>query len=666
VINRLARARPARAALALALAAAAVLFGPRLGRPPSASDRDLYGAPLYSDGGELLLHRLPPSPGTDPSYHMPSASVLSALLAHHAAPAALSAWRAWSTGSIPLLALALGALVGGWPCGLFAAALCVARNLAPAGVEYVEGAYAAFFLLAVAALAWRARRPGPAADAAAGLATGASLLFRSPLAFLLPMLFLFEWARSRRARPAAALARPLGWAALALAPWWLMNARVHGAFVPFEHGEAVSNVVTGALGLVPPIEGSWRALAPGLTGSGLGAALAWAAGEILRHPLRYAAACAARAAFALRLHPFLAAFAVFGAWRERRRPEVSAAAGAAAYFLGVHCLMSVRAPFFYPLWPLAAVLAAAPLAPLADERDRRPSLAAAAAVFAVAGAGAAALTAFALERVAAYAVLAPQDAAVARRDFPDDPWLAARALRGRERAPSTAEAAEFAAAVAAHPEDPQLAVDLSWARARSGDWNAGADAATDSFEPRLRVEAALVRAESNRRLGRRSAAAAAFAEAGDLLTESSSGVLNAGTAPELAALRRLRTADAPAPYAAELLRDMLGPAGRLDLLAAAASLDAAHRAQWLAAAEAATEVDADSSTCVGDYRRWEAALSARTSPAAAKFYADKGVCDWLTGDRRAAALDLEKSRRLDPDRPDTLKSLEAIRRSAER
>jgi hypothetical protein len=73
-----------------------------------------------------------------------------------------------------------------------------------------------------------------------------------------------------------------------LSPWVLMNWLVQRRMILFENGEALSNIVTGALGLVPPIEGDWRALIPRPMENGLWPVLRWAAGEIASQPERYA------------------------------------------------------------------------------------------------------------------------------------------------------------------------------------------------------------------------------------------------------------------------------------------------------------------------------------------------------------------------------------------
>lgn len=229
--------------------------------------------------------------------------------------------------------------------------------------SYVQVAYSFLILLAAAVLAWRARKPTWKRSLALGLALGASLLFRSPLAFFPPLLALFDWRFSPR--------RPLGpaWRTALLAyvlpylflvPWMKANWSLHHRLVPFENGEANCNVVTGALGLVQTIEGPWPVLVPdGAIGyaSTPGQVLAWAAGEVVRHPGRYAAAYGRRLLLVAGwAGPLLCLAALGGVWLGRRRPEIQALALLLVYFVAIHCFMSIERTYAMPVWPLAALL----------------------------------------------------------------------------------------------------------------------------------------------------------------------------------------------------------------------------------------------------------------------------------------------------------------------
>src|SRR5262249_30183899 len=146
------------------------------------------------------------------------------------------------------------------------------------------------------------------------------------------------------------------------------NRILAGRWIPFENGEAHTNIVTGALGLVRTIEGGYAPLlSHPLADDRLTTVLAWAVREIPAHPLRYAAGVAGGLWLAGGLHPRLCAAAAAGARLARARPGWPAYARVAAYFAGVHCLMSVQDNYFEPLWPVLGALAAG----LAVEAARR-------------------------------------------------------------------------------------------------------------------------------------------------------------------------------------------------------------------------------------------------------------------------------------------------------
>lgn len=300
--------------------------------------------------GRALLERAPAEGGGSVSYRMPLGTLAAALASRVPPPLWDGARRAALAGLLLALALALGQ-----PAAAPAAALLWALEARGAFADHAQTLYTLAVLAVALALVRRARDPGPASSALLALALGASLLLRSPLLMFPPLLLAAESFRRRPGRADAAWLL-LGPAALLL-PWVWMNWRVHGAFVPLEHGAASSNLIGGALGLVGTMEGDARALLPpGVTlESGL---WAWAAREAAAHPLR------AAEAFLRRLHllagttPLLFALGAAAAWRGRADGAVRALAGLASYLLAAHAALAAQANYALPASALSAALGA--------------------------------------------------------------------------------------------------------------------------------------------------------------------------------------------------------------------------------------------------------------------------------------------------------------------
>jgi len=347
-----------RVAAAILLAGAAAALLPRAWEI-DAIGRGAYcreGSDFHVERGDALLHGVPLA---DVARAMPFYSVPNAFLCDRLTPEASVAVRSAVVAANVGLVFALGALLYSALCGAGAALLYALMPAAGTGERWL---YVPAVLLAAYFLVRRAKAPSAANSVRLGAACGASLLVLPPL-FLFPfLLVLYEAARDRRAdaaraRDAAALCLP---PLLFLIPWIAMNWRLTGRFVPFEDGRADTNLITGALGYVRTMGGGdYRAMA-GL--SATQSALAWAAGEVLRHPLRFLAACLARAAYVARLHPALVLAGAGSAWLGRWREDLREFALFAAYFFAIHCLMPVQDSYFVPVWPLLAVLACGLLA----------------------------------------------------------------------------------------------------------------------------------------------------------------------------------------------------------------------------------------------------------------------------------------------------------------
>ncbi|HEX4047917.1 MAG TPA: tetratricopeptide repeat protein, partial [Elusimicrobiota bacterium] len=429
--------------------------------------------------GEQLLHGLV-RPHAGVSWTMPLNTVWMALASGGGGAAASALWVLPSL-LLPLLLFALGWLLGSAP-GALLAALTFAwiPGLMEIG-NYAQSAYAVFVLLAAGLLVWRARRPGPGRDLAAGLAIGASLLFRSALAFFPPLLFAVEWlAAPRAAKPGrAAFAALVLVPYLFLLPWLAANRATEHRWIPFEDHRADMNVALGALGVVPNAEGEWRQMLPDPPDfSASGSVWLWAARESLRHPLRTARGYGARLAYVFSFEPllFLALLAAAAAfWRSK---EYRALLTLIAYFVGIHCFMTISRSYMTPLWPLAAAAAAARLRwpPRLERGGENAGDRAAAGL--LLGCLAAALLACAavLALVAAYPRRAARRPADAVEDYeaalaasPGDAWLMTRLGHQLLKRGETARAsALLERAAELRPGDDEATLGRAWAETLLG------------------------------------------------------------------------------------------------------------------------------------------------------------------------------------------------------
>jgi tetratricopeptide (TPR) repeat protein len=607
-----------------------------------------FGQAHYSDLGEALLHGVP-ALGRDVSRHMPLSSVLSALLWHHAPAALWGNWPAAAAAATALLASCLGALLGSAAAGALALILWLSPALRLEPPCYPQSAYVLLVLLVACLAADRARAPTRAKTALLGFGIGVSLLFRSPLIFLPPLLAAADLLRARR-KPVWKDAALLCAASYALLlPWMGLNLALHGRPTPVEAGEADQNVITGALGLAPTVEGDLHALVGDENAERARAgALRWAAGEALRRPGRYARACLARLVYALRPHPWLA-LAAFAAFLFRRDdPAALSAFLLAVYFLIAHCLMSVQESYFAPLWPLLAALAACPAGrwpPMEEGAKRWTTRLARAAAYACLAP--ALLLAVACGGLAgAYPARAGAPAALDRAiaSAPQDAWLAAQ--RGARRildGDFRGAAADLSRAEESQAGLPGVALRRAWALALDGrpeELLAFAPSPEDSVQDAAAAE--LLRAEILERLGRSKEAQAAVDRA--VARQRSGGrVRRAETEEERRALELLGSEDAarlqllgallpyrPSGRRYRILGRLLPPSGPA---AGALSRRRAILLQDLGEGNAAVS---------------ELAELLKKNPSSAKLWSDKGVAECLAGRPEAAAKDLERAIRLEP------------------
>ncbi|MFH1726272.1 MAG: tetratricopeptide repeat protein [Elusimicrobiota bacterium] len=678
-----------------------------------AREQGEFAAWLYGDAGESLRHNVPPSPGTDVSYHMPLSSLLASRLDYHAHPLLRRNWgRLTNFAKFGLIVL-LGTLLSSPAAGVVGAVLVWGLGLIPYGVEYVQFHYSLLVSVCAAALAWYARRPSIRRSLTLGAAVGVSLLFRSPLAFLPPFWALFEWRRLR-ARPPRARLRVILPALLLsygfLLPWTDMNWRLHGRVVPVENREATANVVTGALGMLAPIEGDWRALVEAPPEDRLADVLAWAAGEIARHPARYAKAVLSRLAYASSLHPLLLLAAVIALWRLRRRSGPALLGGMAFYFIAAHCLMTVRPDFFMPLWPLLAALVGAALTEAGlgagRTRGRERAIRAGGRCLEIAVLALAAASLPAVRSVLAYRLPRHEarDAAYSRaiESHPDDAWL--RRQRGRRRllAGDFAGAeTDYAHAQRLRPADPEIELELAWAAYRNGDPSAleAYRVRGPAASGRLQFKSLLMKVHAALAQRKTQEARYQLALLDSVWRYRLTAVLDADRSRDRSALSRLRgTPSLSLHHVSRSLEEALPPDERLRFLARLQSLDTEQKEIWSraysgekarivdrawraartgrrrsalrllsAARSVPLEPEAEHKLFLayqemGEYGHARALIEKliRKDPGRASLHSDRGVCHYLNGEPELAIASLRRAIRLDPASPAPYLSLGAV------
>lgn len=318
------------------------------------SSRLLYTEPelpLYVNRGELLFHAFKDA---SISYSMPFFGFILSLLDHLSFndPALLG--RVLSL-LLYLAGYALGAMNGGAARGL-------AFLLAPLFLDFTyrlhnieQGLYT---LLLVLYVNFQTRRDGDYRlfySFMAGLSLGLTLLVRSPL-FLFPfVVLLLDLSGRDRGRKKYLLnsAVFLVSAYILLVPWAGLNYSLSGRFSPLEGERSSCNIVTGALGTVSTMQGDARALA-GLPKTG--PLLPWAAKTVMADPLNYAGAVLKRLWLVFSMFPVLIPLAIIGLALDPRK-ENYMLAGLAAYFIVLHCLLSIERRYFDPLRYLLGFLA---------------------------------------------------------------------------------------------------------------------------------------------------------------------------------------------------------------------------------------------------------------------------------------------------------------------
>jgi tetratricopeptide (TPR) repeat protein len=418
--------------------------------------------------------------GGDPAFRMPIGTLTEAAAFDRLSPAALGAWGLSLYAVAVLLVFALARELGGDWAGLAAAG---AWQIFFLGIPPYSGFYKQFWvtglgLLAALAFVRHARKPGPASAAGVGAAFGLTVLARSVYFPFIPFLAAAEAVRAGAAR--RRLIRALliaGVFAAFLIPWTAMNAFVKGRFQPVEYGSGNLNIVIGALGAVHGGEGDYLTFMDAPESERGRSPILWAVRTVLASPGRYLRGAARRAAYALRLHPWLFALALLGFLRARRDAGARALAFQCAYFAAIVCTMPVEDNYFDPLWPLLLALAAAPLgsleAPPLFALGGRAAKAGVAAAVVLGGLIAARAEFAVLSYTVRYGRRAPwSDAALdeSLAGDPGNPWNSLDDARRRLRRNDAAGAVKILEATAPAIGDlPRHRLLLAWARSETGD-----------------------------------------------------------------------------------------------------------------------------------------------------------------------------------------------------
>ncbi len=416
----------------------------------------------YLGAGEALWYGVPLSAV---SWHLPAAGLTAAALYDHAP---------YLNGGVPVLASILLAALGD---EIFSPVLAVAALpiwiFSDSFICFPQSVFISLVLIVSGLLVFRARHPSPMSAWAVALAVGCTLIYRSTLVFFPPVLALFEilssWRRKKRVLKKEILILALA-PYLFLLPWISMNAALYKKFIPLENGEADSNVVAGALGIVGTVEGNWRALPSKPMTRPI---LVWAAATVARSPLCYMGACFRRLMRVIGWNPFLFILAGIGFLSFPFKSRIAPLFLLAVYLLLIHCLMAVESNYFAPLRPLLAVFAALPLVFLAPPAEDGAGT----AILAAALVSAIFLSAFVSERVIRYprAVASKNALDRALSRSPDNGWLLhEKGLRDILRGDVKSAGVEFSQAARGLPFS-SYELDAAWAGFLNGQTKALAD-----------------------------------------------------------------------------------------------------------------------------------------------------------------------------------------------
>ena len=237
----------------------------------------------------------------------------------------------------------------------------------------IEHFYSLLLLSAACALVYWFRRPSKSSSWVLGLIIGISLSCRSTL-FLFPPFLAAACLIRPGYFPGNAkrnIALVILSAALTLSPWIVRNAVQFHAFIPFERYAAACNLFTaseGMVGTLLPSQAQQIAAAGDRTMESMDEdaknreLFRRAAANILARPASYLGSTVKRAVFLLGIDPWMWGLSLSALWFDRRQRSLLPLALLAAYFFGIHSLMSVEGRYAIPLVPLLLVLASCALA----------------------------------------------------------------------------------------------------------------------------------------------------------------------------------------------------------------------------------------------------------------------------------------------------------------
>jgi 4-amino-4-deoxy-L-arabinose transferase-like glycosyltransferase len=299
-----------------------------------------------------------------------------------------------------LLVWTIALKIGGSGAGGTAAALIYAVH--PVSVMYGVSFGVEFFygvlLAAIAAALVHASETGRTRHyALAFLLSGISITCKSPM-FLFPVFLCGALLFLKDRRPSAKKLLLLCLIAyLPLLPWTVRNLERFRAFVPLEKDSAICDLYTAAAGMprsCPPetAKAVYSASGGGELYSGKVTVLSLEA-AILASPGRYLRGTIKRAPAVFSAFPLLFLFSAAGWFLFRKNAGAGLTAALAAYFVGIHLLVSFEERYLVPALPLLAVLASLPVSALSNRFSGKPAPEARSPVLAPALYGAAAMIA---------------------------------------------------------------------------------------------------------------------------------------------------------------------------------------------------------------------------------------------------------------------------------
>jgi len=313
---------------------------------------------MTAGGGEYWLHSF----GSNASFYMPMKSLYESLFAFHTGAGGRVFLSVVFAAVTYFLVFAAATAMAGPAGGILAALLSISTHTD-------EPLYNIAVLLVAVIIMLRSEKQTTQRGILLGLAIGASLLYRSVLMLLPPLIAIYDMTDAAPGDKSVLRAKRglivMGVSYCALLPWIYFNWIHAGRFLPFEGGGGADNMVSAALGAVSTPEGNIMDAAGIAAGTNK---RAWALLYMARHPLTYAAGLVSRLWFVCNLHPALYAIAVCGMVFMRKNRMYIALALVAAYFTLIYSAFSVEPRYLEPVLPMLAIMAAWPFSFLAQHR----------------------------------------------------------------------------------------------------------------------------------------------------------------------------------------------------------------------------------------------------------------------------------------------------------